>query len=69
MGSKCIDPRFLDLGTLWRWEPEYCYFLRIYNYNLIYMSERFLNMLGPGVYSASNGSEYQKHKNNHVSGE
>jgi hypothetical protein len=25
--------------------------------------------LGPGVYSASNRNEYQKHKNNHVSGE
>jgi hypothetical protein len=25
--------------------------------------------LGPGVYSASNRSEYQKHKNNNVSGE
>jgi hypothetical protein len=25
--------------------------------------------LGPGVYSASNRYEYQKHKNNHVSGE
>jgi hypothetical protein len=25
--------------------------------------------LGPGVYSASNGNEYQKHKNNNVSGE
>jgi hypothetical protein len=24
---------------------------------------------GPGVYSASNRSEYQKHKNNNVSGE
>jgi hypothetical protein len=25
--------------------------------------------LGPGVYSASNRGEYQKHKNNNVSGE
>jgi hypothetical protein len=25
--------------------------------------------LGPGVYSASNRNEYQKHKNNNVSGE
>jgi hypothetical protein len=25
--------------------------------------------LGPGVYSASNTNEYQKHKNNNVSGE
>jgi hypothetical protein len=25
--------------------------------------------LGPGVYSASNGNEYQKHKNNNVSEE
>jgi hypothetical protein len=25
--------------------------------------------LGPGVYSASNKNEYQKHKNNNVSGE
>jgi hypothetical protein len=25
--------------------------------------------LGPGVYSASNRNEYQKHKNNKVSGE
>jgi hypothetical protein len=25
--------------------------------------------LGPGVYSASNGNEYQKNKNNDVSGE
>jgi hypothetical protein len=25
--------------------------------------------LGPGVYSASNRNEYQKQKNNHVSGE
>jgi hypothetical protein len=34
----------------------------------------FLNLpipsgLGPGVYSASNRNEYQKHKNNNVSGE
>jgi hypothetical protein len=26
-------------------------------------------ILGPGVYSASNRNEYQKHKNNTVSGE
>jgi hypothetical protein len=25
--------------------------------------------LGPGVYSASNRNDYQKHKNNNVSGE
>jgi hypothetical protein len=25
--------------------------------------------LGPGVYSASNRNEYQKHQNNNVSGE
>jgi hypothetical protein len=25
--------------------------------------------LGPGVYSASNKNEYQKHKNNNISGE
>jgi hypothetical protein len=25
--------------------------------------------IGPGVYSASNRNEYQKHKNNNVSGE
>jgi hypothetical protein len=28
-----------------------------------------LAALGPGVYSASNRNEYQKHKNNNVSGE
>jgi hypothetical protein len=28
-----------------------------------------LDALGPGVYSASNRNEYQKHKNNDVSGE
>jgi hypothetical protein len=27
------------------------------------------HMLGPGVYSASNRNEYQKYKNNNVSGE
>jgi hypothetical protein len=29
----------------------------------------FLNLPNPGVYSASNRNEYQKHKNNNVSGE
>jgi hypothetical protein len=29
----------------------------------------FAAALGPGVYSASNRNEYQKHKNNNVSGE
>jgi hypothetical protein len=29
----------------------------------------FLVVLGPGVYSASNRNEYQKQKNNNVSGE
>jgi hypothetical protein len=29
----------------------------------------YLAALGPGVYSASNRDEYQKHKNNNVSGE
>jgi hypothetical protein len=28
-----------------------------------------LPALGPGVYSASNRNEYQKHKNNNVSGQ
>jgi hypothetical protein len=34
------------------------------NFNLILPAA-----LGPGVYSASNRNEYQKHKNNNVSGE
>jgi hypothetical protein len=34
-----------------------------------YLSIRFPAELGPGVYSASNRSEYQKHKNNNISGE
>jgi hypothetical protein len=34
---------------------------------LIYLI--FLAALGSGVYSASNRNEYQKHKNNNVSGE
>jgi hypothetical protein len=31
--------------------------------------EEIGNALGPGVYSASNTNEYQKHKNYNVSGE
>jgi hypothetical protein len=35
----------------------------------IYIISTFKKRLGPGVYSASNRNEYQKHRNNNVSGE
>jgi hypothetical protein len=34
-----------------------------------HFNKKLLAALGPGAYSASNRNEYQKHKNNNVSGE
>jgi hypothetical protein len=39
-----------------------CYFCLV-------LLSRFPLKAGPGLYSASNRNEYQKHKNNYVSGE
>jgi hypothetical protein len=41
---------------------------RMFNYINV-MKQVLPAALGPGVYSASNRNEYQKHKNNNVSGE
>jgi hypothetical protein len=46
---------------------------RLHSYIVLYLKFTIFNFrcsaLGPGVYSASNRNEYQKHKNINVSGE
>jgi hypothetical protein len=65
----------LELGNTRAWKVAYS----VYHYRMCYFSIPdevifsiyliLLAALGPRVYSASNRNEYQKRKNNNVSGE
>jgi hypothetical protein len=60
---------FGDITDLWQWANANRWSWRETNI-LVYFPYFILPAsLGPGVYLASNRNEYQKHKNNNVSGE
>jgi hypothetical protein len=81
MWARSMASAFVYLPTLWPRRWEIWSYESSVNYQTTcwprlqppeYVSELYLILpaaLDPGVYSASNRSEYQKHKNNNVSGE